>query len=249
MAQVFRLTCDTDLSEFVSTAIDSGDLCADAAAAMVGAKGLKCLMDDTTSIYGTKNLTKATTYRARFYFDPNSVTMATLNTFYMNYLRQNGGSSYTMFGFALRKQATYYQFFLSANDDTNTYPYFYSLELTDAPHYVEVQVVQAATAVSSDGTIQCWVDGVSIGSDTGVDNYNLMFDQNWLTWLGVDEVDAGTSGSVYLDDYVVNNDGSEIGEATGWSNISKVNGIASALISKVDGVVVASISKVNGVSV
>lgn len=36
---------------------------------------------------------------------------------------------------------------------------------------------------------------------------------------------------------------------TGWTNITKVNGIASASVSKVDGVAVASISKLNGVSV
>jgi len=37
--------------------------------------------------------------------------------------------------------------------------------------------------------------------------------------------------------------------AVGWSNITKVNGIASSGISKVDGVAVASVSKVNGVAV
>ena len=36
---------------------------------------------------------------------------------------------------------------------------------------------------------------------------------------------------------------------TGWSNIAKINGVASSSISKVDGVAVASISKVNGIAV
>ena len=39
------------------------------------------------------------------------------------------------------------------------------------------------------------------------------------------------------------------GETAGWSNIAKVNGIASASIAKVNGIAVASIAKVNGVAV
>lgn len=39
------------------------------------------------------------------------------------------------------------------------------------------------------------------------------------------------------------------GETAGWSNIAKVNGIASSSIAKVNGIAVASIAKINGVAV
>ena len=41
----------------------------------------------------------------------------------------------------------------------------------------------------------------------------------------------------------------EYGEASGWSNIAKYNGVASADIAKINGVAVADIAKINGVAV
>ena len=55
-------------------------------------------------------------------------------------------------------------------DDTNP--------ITDATHYVEVLAVKATSDVSSDGSYQWWVDGIDQGTVTGVDNYNIMTDQN-----------------------------------------------------------------------
>ena len=75
------------------------------------------------------------------------------------------------------------------------------------------------------------------------------------TWSDIDGLIAGHTGSCTGGDSKNNNTFFvyqmyiEVTYTSGWANIAKVTGVASADIAKVNGVAVASIAKVNGVAV
>lgn len=211
--QVFDLGHESgDFSNYTSSTTDSGDLSISAAAALNGSGyGLSALMDDATAIYVRKNtITQTPNYRYRFYFDPNSTTMGNAEVLSIQEWEQNAGTDIVLV-YLYYYTATGYQLRLYAKDDAGTNVMNDSFNISDAPHYIEVSGVQASTDVSSDGSYEWWVDGVSQGSATSVDNYNRLSDTTWRMTVGVNGVDAGTSGTFYWDDLVANSDGTLIG--------------------------------------
>jgi hypothetical protein len=82
--------------------------------------------------------------------------------------------------------------------------------LSDAPHYIEVLVAYASSAVASDATLTIWIDGVQADQVTGIDLYDRSKPDTVL--LGVVTVASGTSGTIYLDELVLRDDDTEIGE-------------------------------------
>lgn len=212
MAEVFNITHNAgNLSEYTSTETDSGDLSADAAAALAGtAYGLKFVLDDTTKLAASKELNKSTTARFRFYLDPNSLTMANNDTFVIMSLTQWGGSYLTIVTFYLKyTTAGGYEIFFGLENDIGTD--YDGKNITDAPHYIEMLLVQATNSTSANGTYEWWVDGTSEGSGSSKDNYNRMFDQNWRANLSADTPPAGTSGTFYMDEFKFTNDSGVIG--------------------------------------
>ena len=209
MAVIFDIDHEAgNLSEYNSTVTDSGDLSAHADAALAGTGyGLNCLIDGTGSIYGQLTLSSTyTDFRFRFYFDPNSLTMGQYEAFHVAFI-YTSASPWSVARIAYT--ATGELVFEPFNDPGNLSPNYAAI--TDAPHYIEVYGHRAATNVSADGTYEWWVDGVSKSIWTGVDNYDL-FAMFQLFRIGaVNGVDAGTSGTIYLDELVIRDDSTEIG--------------------------------------
>jgi len=220
MSVIVNIRFESDLSEFNSTVTDGGDLYWDNSAtakAVAGTQGaMACLIDDTTAIYGlTAQLTQAAQVRFRFYIDPNSLTMANEDSFVICYVSQKGGlyDQICQLYLAYTTATGYYLIWSTRGDTVSTVGYD-TCTITDAPHYIECLVVRAATDVSSDGSMQWWVDGVDQGTTGSIDNYNQMSDQPWRFHFGAyASVDAGTSGTFFIDEIVVNNDGGVIGPA------------------------------------
>ncbi len=62
-------------------------------AALVGSYGMQAVIDDTNALYVTDDTPNAEPrYRARFYFDPNSITMAEGNAHFI-FVAYEGTSS------------------------------------------------------------------------------------------------------------------------------------------------------------
>jgi hypothetical protein len=213
MSVVANLTHETgDLSQYDDTVIDGGDLSVTAAAALAGTSyGLACLIDDTNEINASKNLTKAAILRYRFYIDPNSLTMTSGTYFRVINIESQGGSYPAISYVFLWKNGANYELRHYIRRDGGAVANDTAV-ISDAPHYCEVNIVRAATSSSADGTCEWWVDGVSQGSWTGIDNYNLLQDYDWKASLGVIfAAPSGSSGTFYLDELLVNNDGGVIG--------------------------------------
>jgi hypothetical protein len=232
MAVIIDIDHETgDLSQYSSTVGGGADLTVSVGAALAGTSyGLNVAIDDTTGDYGRKDITKVSTLRVRFYFDINSLTMGNGNSFEIFRVSQNGGSfnslmfcnlSYTTVGG--------YKVECLAKNDAGANVLNDNATISDAPHYVEILGVRAATDVSADGSYEWWLDGVSQGSAASVDNYNYFFDFNYRVLLGaISGIDAGTSGTLYLDELVANDDGGEIGPATASSMVNAVAATATA---------------------
>jgi hypothetical protein len=204
-----------DLTQFTTTVTDGGEISAAAGAALAGTNyGMSVLIDDTTAAFGRKVLAAAyPTLRYRFYIDPNSLTMADTNEFRVMNVNQSGGSYYSPTYINLYMTGGNYTLRLfQCRDTSGGVVATDNCTITDAPHYVEVNMVSAATSSSSDGSYQWWVDDVDQGTLTGVDNYNIMNDNALrLLWGAQSNIDVGTSGTFYLDELIANNDGGAIG--------------------------------------
>ena len=76
-------------------------------------------------------------------------------------------------------------------------------------HYIEIRVKRATTNVASDGELQTYLDGVSQGTTTGIDLFDLSRPDN-VAFGGV-SLDVGSAGSVLLDELKVTDTATEIG--------------------------------------
>jgi hypothetical protein len=166
------------------------------AAALVGSQGLQAVINDAHSLYLTDDAPNAEPhYRARFYFDPNSVTMASGDYQYL--LTAYNATNTVALRLQFKIASGAYQVRLRSFDDSggnqNT-PY---VTISDAPHSFEVEWSAATAPGANDGFVNFWIDGVSQGSLTGIDNdgYRLERIRLGLTYI----VSAGTSGTEYFD--------------------------------------------------
>ena len=85
---------------------------------------------------------------------------------------------------------------------------------------IEINWAKATTAGGTDGVLQAWVDGTSVGNLTNLANGNQIV--NMVRWGAVDGLDAGTSGTFKLDDFVSQRSG-YIGHAQAFSDVPSSN--------------------------
>ena len=195
------------------TTVGSGDLSASSNAKMAGTNyGISLLLDDTTAnyVYNTDYASHNHTggrFRYRFYIDPNSATWGSGEAIGLFALR-GGGNNKTLVQL-VRTGTTYYILAYIYNDaGTNSVTSGYSI--TDAPHYVEVDLIRSTNSTSNNGSLQLWIDGSSKETISGIDNYDRLAAVNAFYWGGITKP-SSPSGTVYLDELVVNDDGGQIG--------------------------------------
>lgn len=201
-----------DLSEYSSTVTDGGDLSVASGAALASTnEGLSVLIDDTTSIYGRADYTQLgvrSDCRYRFYLDPNSLTMSDTD-FHVICRTLNGTSQRTQVQFGWLT-ASGFRIRAMATDDGGTNQATSWVNISDAEQYVEVLIQYASGVSADDGVVRLWVDGSQVADRTDVDLYTRNSSDS-LRLGAVANVDAGTSGTYYLDQLILNDDGGEIG--------------------------------------
>jgi YD repeat-containing protein len=166
------------------------------AAALAGTRGLQVSITDTTARYLTENEPKAESrYRARFYFDPNAITMANndLHVIFNGY--NAGGSNVVRVDF--RRSSSTYQVRASIRDDASTWADTSWVTISDAPHYLEFDWQAATAAGANNGSLTFWVDGTQQGSLTGIDNDTRRVDYGRIG--AISGLDVGTTGTYYFD--------------------------------------------------
>jgi RHS repeat-associated protein/CSLREA domain-containing protein len=186
-----------NLSAWTSNTADNGDLSVSTLAALIGSKGMQALIDDLNGIYVTDDTPNAEPrYRARFYFDPNSITMANGDAHFI--FKGYEGTSTDILRVEFRLSSGLYQIRGGLlKDDGSTWVNSNWFTINDAQQFIELDW-QAATAVGADnGSLTLWIAGVQLAVLTGVDNDTWQVDRARLGALS--GMDAGTSGTYYFD--------------------------------------------------
>jgi len=163
---------------------------------LVGNYGLQALLDDNIAIYCTDNTPNAEPrYRARFYFDPNSISMASGDIHNILVGRNSGGSDVLRVQF--RFSSPNYQVRAQIRSDGGTYTNSSWYTLSDAAHFIEIDWQAASSAGANNGCISLWLDGTLRQTVSGIDNDNLRVDEARLGPLA--GIDTGTRGTEFFD--------------------------------------------------
>ncbi|HEY7561594.1 MAG TPA: S8 family serine peptidase [Gaiellaceae bacterium] len=188
-----------DLSAWSGKLDAEGDLSVSAAAALVGARGMAALIDNTTAMYvRDESPTTERSYRASFRFDPNGITMAANDT-HRILVARSAKAEVLRLEFRRSKAGTY-QLSASVRVDGGSYVKTAWFTIGDAPHGVDVVWRAAAASGVHDGSLQLVLDGVTKQALGALDNDTLRVDQ---ARLGPQQgIDARTRGTELFDEFV-----------------------------------------------
>jgi hypothetical protein len=175
---------------------DNGSLSVSANAALVGAAGMQAVLNDNNAIYITDDTPNAEPrYRARFYFDPNSIVMASGNAHYIFY--GYTGASTVVLRVELRFSGGAYQLRAALLNDGISWTTSSWFTISDAPHFVELDWRAATAAGANNGGLTLWIDDTQRANLTGIDNDTRRIDRARLGATA--GVDTGTRGTYYFD--------------------------------------------------
>jgi uncharacterized protein YjiK len=185
-----------NLSAWSSSTTDLGDLSVSGTAALIGSNGMRAVIDDNNSIYATDDRpTAEPRYRARFYFDPNSILMASGDAHYIF----NGftGTSPAVLAVQFRQSSGAYQVRAGLLNDSSVWVNANWFTISDAPHFIEFDWRAATGVGANDGGLTLWIDGVQKANLIGVDNDTRRIDRARLG--AISGIDTGTRGTYYFD--------------------------------------------------
>jgi len=187
-----------NLSAWSTSVTDGGNLSVTNAAAFSGSNGMQAVINDNTSIYVNDDTPNAEPrYRARFYFNPNSIVMLSGDTHYI--FQGYAGTSTSVVRCAFRFNSGAYQIRCILLDDSGIWQTSSWQTITNAYHSIEIDW-RAATAVgANDGGLTFWIDGSQKGNLTGIANASRRIDRVALGATA--EIDTGTRGTYYFDNF------------------------------------------------
>ncbi|MBL1193221.1 MAG: hypothetical protein D8M60_02595 [Chloroflexi bacterium] len=183
---------NNNFNAWTSATTDSGDLSTSAGSAHEGSYGMQALVDDTNAIYVyDDSLTTETRYRARFYFDPNSTTIA--NWDQMVIFQDEDGYMKVWLNYG---NGDYYISIEVYNDSASGTESDW-VTITDAWHAIEIDWKASSGPGNDDGHLTLYIDGTQAKQLSTVDN-----DTHSLggVKLGLPNgTGSGTSGTLYFD--------------------------------------------------
>jgi hypothetical protein len=185
-----------NLSAWSSSATNNGALSVSTAAAMVQTNGMQAAINSNTSIYVTDNSpVNEAHYRARFYFNPNSISMSSGNAHYLLYgLTGNGVVTLRVeFG----RSTTSYRIRAALNNNSSTWTNTSWVNISNSAHYIEIDWRAATASGATDGGLTLWIDGVQLADITGIGNNTRRIESIRLG--AVSGLDSGTRGTEFFD--------------------------------------------------
>jgi hypothetical protein len=186
------------LLAWTSNSNDAGDLSVSASAALIGSQGMQALIDDANTLYVTDDTPNAEPrYRARFYFDPNSISMASGDAHFIFKGFSGTGTSIEAFRVEFRQSSGAYQIRVALFNDSSAWINSNWFMISDAPHFIEIDWRAATGVGANNGGLTLWIDGTQQADLTGVDNDTRRIDRARLGALS--GIDAGTNGTYYFD--------------------------------------------------
>jgi len=188
-----------NFSAWSANTADGGDLSVSAAAALVGTRGMQAVIDDNNAIFVTDDTPNAETrYRARFYFDPNSIAMAGGNNHFI--FSGYTGASTLVVRVQFRFSSGNYQMRAALRNDASTWTNTNWFTITNDSHFIELDWRAATAAGANNGGLTFWIDGVQRANLTTMDNDTRRIDRVRLG--AITGIDTGTRGTYYFDAFI-----------------------------------------------
>ena len=185
-----------NLSAWTSNTNDAGDLIVSPSAALIGSRGLQAVLDDNNTIYTTDDSPNAEPrYRARFYFDPNTITMASNDAHHI--FKGFMGTSTEVLRVEFRNSSGSYQLRAALLNDSTTWVNTNWFTISDESHFAELDWRAATSTGANNGSLTLWIDGIQQADLTGIDNDSRRIDRARLGVLA--GIDTGTRGTYYFD--------------------------------------------------
>jgi hypothetical protein len=212
-----------NFSEYAASVTDGGRLSVAAAAALAGTSyGMSVYVNSQTLIYAYQVLGSPSTsgvLRVRAYIDPNGVDIPPDATTSFIYLVNSSGTE-TICSFQLGRNSEDTAYFLRGVIalDGGGVVHCQNVEITDAPHYMELEVNRSSGPTANNGSLEFYLDGVLQETISGQDNYDR-FANLYMVIAGFAAPTANILGTYYVDQIVVNNDGSQIGPVAGQHSL------------------------------
>jgi hypothetical protein len=187
-----------NLSAWTARKTDFGDLAVTALAALEGTRGMRARIDDNTPIYVTDDTPASeVSYKAKFLFDPNSISMAS-GDFHTIFLGMDLRTSYVpTVRVEFRRFGTTYMLRAGARRDDLSWLNTQWFPITDQSHEVEVEWDASQSAGMNNGQLMFFIDSVQKANRTGIDNDTFQVDRARLGAIA--GIDTTTRGSTFFD--------------------------------------------------
>jgi hypothetical protein len=185
-----------NLSAWTANTNDAGDLSASAVAKLVGGWGMQAVIDDANALFVRDDSPNAEPrYRARFYFDPNSISMASGDAhFIFKGFKGTTSSSTEIIRVELRKTTTGYEVRASLVNDGTTWTSTVWMPIQDKPNSVELDWRASTGTGANNGGLTLW-----ISNDYGLQQAAISAVDNDTRWI--DFVRLGTRGTYFFDQF------------------------------------------------
>jgi hypothetical protein len=186
---------------FAGWTSSTGSVAASQQAAMISNWGMEVTINSTSPVYLTDDSPEAETrYRARFYLNPNSITIGNGKSFVIFAGHNAAGTSVLQLVLGMSSSGASYQVGASLLTDGGSFTNTARFAITNATHYVEVDWRASTGPGANNGGLTLWIDGVQRVDLTGVDNDTQEIE---VARLGaVSGIDNRTRGTFYLDAFV-----------------------------------------------
>jgi hypothetical protein len=189
-----------NLSAWSSSITDDDSLSVTTAARLMGMAGLQALINDNNSIYATDDNPAAEGhYRARFYFDPNSILMGSKDA-HLIFIGRTANEMTTgtsVLQVELRYSLGKYQVRAQILNDATTFSSTSWFTISDAPHPIELDWRASTVAGANNGGLTLWIDGIQQANITGIDNDTRRIESVRLG--AISGIDKTTRGTEYFD--------------------------------------------------
>lgn len=186
-----------DLSAWADSSTNDGGLSVSSESALFGSYGMQVVISEATQMYVIyDSLIADARYHARFYFDPNSISMADGDYVYI-LQGYDANTNTIILRIEIKKIRGDYQTRLRVLDNSSTWENTPYTILTDAPHRFELDWLAGSGVGANDGQATFWVDGVQQVklSDIANDSYRMKSVRLGLPFMGTTTM----SGTIYFD--------------------------------------------------
>jgi RHS repeat-associated protein/uncharacterized repeat protein (TIGR01451 family) len=181
-----------NLSEWDAATVDEGDLSASTQAAFVVDYGMQAVVDDQNDLFVQDDTPLADRQmRLRFYFNPNSITLAEGDV--LDILRVDSASE-TVYVLQLSKEDSQYLIRSGAKTNNATWVYSAWAEIENGWNALEAEFLSDRTY----GRVNLWVEGGTTVPLSLIENSATTIE---AIQLGVMGVENGTTGTVFFDEY------------------------------------------------